>query len=103
VTEERRGNGVHHSVHAEKLCFGMDKAMNPLGKGLALGGTACHPMKRVSKSYFLPRRNCVNTFLAGWYLFELPLWWEQAPTSDFKKNSSRSILSLKQTPEDNRN
>ena len=44
----------------------------------------------------------MNAFLAGQYLFETLLWWEQTPTSDFKKDSTRSIFSLKETPEDNR-
>lgn len=99
---ERSRTGAHHTVCTEELCFGTDKTMNPLRKGLARGRTACHPVKQVSNGYFLQRRNGVNAFLDGQHLFEPRLWGGKPPTPDFKKDSTRSILSLKQTPEDNR-
>lgn len=44
-TKEQTRNGAHHLVCTEELFFGTDKTMTPLGKGLELGRTACHPTK----------------------------------------------------------
>lgn len=72
----------------EELCFGTDITMNPLGKGLELGGTACDPKKSKLKMVIFYRGGIV---WVGHYLFEPLLQWEQTPNSDFKKDSTRSI------------
>lgn len=81
MTEEWSPSSAHHSVCTEELCCGTDDAVNPLGKGLEAGAAAFHPESE--KLTFFQKRKVMNAFLAGYYLSEPLLCWEQTPSSDF--------------------
>lgn len=63
MTEQWSLSRAHHSVCTEGLCCGTDKTLNPLGRGLELGGAAFHP--KSEKVIFFQRKNGVKAFLTG--------------------------------------